>query len=155
MWSGRVAMVIHKYIFWMLLALTCGYAVWRGRKYEQLAAIICVAASVISVLARSPLHQRYAGIEIGDLIVDSVVLVSFVAIALRSDRFWPLWIAGLQLTISMSHLFKAIDANLIPIAYAAAERFWSYPTLIIIAVGAWRQHRRQITSSALGSATPA
>jgi hypothetical protein len=148
-------MVIHKYIFWLLLILTCGYALWRGRKYEQLAAIICIAASVISVFARAPLHQRYAGIEIGDLIVDSVVLVSFVAIALRSDRFWPLWIAGLQLTISMSHLFKAIDAGLIPIAYAAAERFWSYPTLIIIAIGAWRQHRRRMVSSELGSATPA
>ena len=154
MWSGRVAMAIHKYIFWMLLLLTCGYALWRGRKYEQLAAFICIAASVISVLARAPLHQRYAGIEIGDLIVDSAVLVSFVAIALRSDRFWPLWIAGLQLTISMSHLFKAIDSSLIPIAYAAAERFWSYPTLIIIAVGTWRQRRRHMTSPELGSATP-
>jgi hypothetical protein len=155
MWSGRVPMVIHKYIFWMLLILTCGYALWRGRKYEQLAAIICIAASVISVLARSPLHQRYAGVEVGDLVIDSMVLVSFVVIALRSDRFWPLWIAGLQLTISMSHLFKAFDASLIPIAYAAAERFWSYPTLIIIAVGAWRQHRRHTASPALGSATPA
>lgn len=155
MWSGRVPMVIHKYIFWVLLLVTCGYALWRGRKYEQLAAIICIVASVVSVLARAPLHQRYEGIEIGDLIIDSAVLVSFVAIALRSDRFWPLWIAGLQLTISMSHLFKAIDSSLLPIAYAAAERFWSYPTLIIIAVGSWRQHRRRMASPALGSATPA
>jgi hypothetical protein len=29
-------------------------------------------------------------------------------------------------------------------AYAAAERFWSYPTLVIIAVGAWRQHQRRV-----------
>ena len=131
-----------KYIFWALLLATCGYALWRGRKYEQLAAVICIAASVISVLARAPLHQRYAGLELGDLLVDTVVLLAFLAIALRSDRFWPLWVAGLQLTISMSHLFKAIDADLVPIAYAAAERFWSYPTLLIIAIGAWRQHRR-------------
>jgi len=40
-------------------------------------------------------------------------------------------------------------------AYAAAERFWSHPTLIIIAVGTWRQHRRHMVSSLLGSATPA
>jgi len=139
----------HKYIFWTLLLVTCGYAIWRGRKYEQLAAIICVAASVISVLARAPLHQRYAGVEIGDLIVDTAVLLAFVAIALRSDRFWPLWVAGLQLTLSMSHLFKAIQPNLIPLAYAAAERFWSYPTLIIIFIGAWRQHRRHIAAPEL------
>jgi hypothetical protein len=138
-------MNIHKYIFWALLLLTCGYALWRGRKYEQLAAVICIAASIISVLARAPLHQRYAGIEVGDLIVDAAVLLAFVTIALRSDRFWPLWVAGLQLTLSLSHLFKVIQPNLVPIAYAAAERFWSYPTLIIIAIGAWRQHRRHAT----------
>jgi hypothetical protein len=132
-----------KYIFWALLLATCGYALWRGRKYEQLAAVICIAASVTSVLARAPLHQRYAGLEVGDLLIDTAVLLAFIAIALRSDRFWPLWVAGLQLTISMSHLFKAIDADLVPIAYAAAERFWSYPTLLIIAIGAWRQHRRR------------
>lgn len=136
-------------IFWGILFITCGYALWRGRKYEQLAAIICIVASVTSVLAHSPVHQRYTSVETGDLVIDTAVLLAFVAIALRSDRFWPLWVAGLQLTISMSHLFKAIDVGLIPIAYAAAERFWSYPTLIIIAIGAWRQHRRNMPSQFL------
>ena len=134
-------------IFWGILLVTCGYALWRGRRYEQLAAIICIIASVVSVIAREPLHQRYAGVEVSDLIIDTAVLLSFVAIALRSDRFWPLWVAGLQLTISLSHLFKAIDVSLVPTVYAAAERFWSYPTLIIIAIGAWRQHRRNATQA--------
>jgi len=67
-----------------------------------------------------------------------------VAVALRSDRFWPLWVAGLQLTISMSHVLKAIQPDLLPLAYAAAERFWSYPTLLILFIGAWRQHQRRI-----------
>jgi hypothetical protein len=42
----------------------------------------------------------------------------------------------------MSHFLKAIDLDLMPRAYAAAERFWSYPTLMIIAVATWRAHRR-------------
>lgn len=130
-------------IFWAILMLTCGYALWRGRKYEQLAAAVCIAASVLSVVLRAPLHQRYQGLEVSDLVIDTFVLLSFVAIALRSDRFWPLWAAGLQLTISMSHLFTALDLELVPRVYAVAERFWAYPTLIIIAVGAWRQHQRQ------------
>ena len=133
----------HYQIFWVILLVTCGYALWRGNRYEQLAAMICIGASVISVVLRAPLHERYLGVELGDLSVDTFVLLAFVAIALRSDRFWPLWVAGLQLTISMSHLFKAIDLDLMPRAYAAAERFWSYPTLIIIAVGAYRAHRRR------------
>ena len=129
-------------IFWTLLVVTCGYALWRGRKYEQLAALVCIIASVTSVLARAPVHARYANVELGDLLIDTFVLLSFVVIALRSDRFWPLWVAGLQLTLSMSHVFKVIEPDLLPRAYAVAERFWSYPTLMIIAVAAWRQHRR-------------
>jgi hypothetical protein len=136
-------MFIHnKYAFWTLLLLTCGYALWRGRKYEQLSAAICIVASVGSVMLHYIERLGYEGLQASDLVVDTLVLLAFVAIALRSDRFWPLWVAGLQLTISMSHLLKAIQPDLYPMAYAAAERFWSYPTLVIIAVGAWRQHRR-------------
>lgn len=142
-------MTLHKYIFWALLLLTCGYALWRGRKYEQWSALVCIAASVASVLFRESIRSSYLGIESSDLLIDTVVLVAFVAIALKSDRFWPLWVAGLQLTISMSHVLKAVQPSLIPLAYAAAERFWSYPTLLIIAGGAWRQHRRNETSSEL------
>jgi hypothetical protein len=129
-------------IFWAILLLTCAYALWRGRKYEQIAALICLAATILSVSMSSPLNQRYVGIEIGDLIVDTSVLVAFILVALRSDRFWPLWVAGLQLTMNISHLLKALRPDLIPIAYAAAERFWSYPILIIILIGTWRTHRR-------------
>jgi hypothetical protein len=130
-------------IFWGILLATCGYALWRGRKYEQIAALICLAATVVSVSMSSPLNQRYVGLEMGDVLVDFLVLGAFVFVALRSDRFWPLWVAGLQLTMSISHVLKAIQPDLIPIAYAAAERFWSYPILAIIAIGTWRSDQRR------------
>jgi hypothetical protein len=77
------------------------------------------------------------------MLVDIIALGLFVAVALKSRSFWPLWIAGLQLTTSFAHAMKAIDVNgLGPQAYAAAERFWSYPILIILIVGTWRTHRR-------------
>ena len=75
--------------------------------------------------------------------VDLATLAAFVTLALSSRRFWPLWIAGLQLTASAAHALKLFDANLVPLAYAAAERFWSYPILLIIAIGAFRAHRRE------------
>ena len=134
--------------FWILLFLTCGYALWRGHKYEQMSALVCILASVVStiwlLLIRRYHPVDYSTVEISDLIVDTVVLTAFIVIALLSDRFWPLWAAGLQLTISMSHLLKAIQPDLLPMAYGIAERVWSYPTLLIIMAGAWRQHRRQL-----------
>jgi hypothetical protein len=143
MWSGRIAVMsmLRVILFWLLLVVSCGYALWRGRKYERIAALVFVTATILSFLGHSA-HRRYVEIEASDLIVDTAVLFTVVAIALVSDRFWPLWVAGLQLVDSMAHLMKAIDANLLPTVYGAAERFWSYPILLILFIGAWRQQHR-------------
>jgi hypothetical protein len=133
--------IIHVIVLRLLLLVSCGYAHWRGRKHERMAALVFIAATLLSFFGESSVH-RYVGIEITDLVVDNGVLLALVAIALVSDRFWPLWAAGLQLVDSMSHLMKAIDLDLLPKVYGAAERFWSFPILIILLVGAWRQHRR-------------
>jgi len=76
------------------------------------------------------------------MIVDLGVLAGFVTVALRSKRFWPLWVAGLQLTTSLGHILKGIDPDLLPRAYGAALQFWSYPILLILAVGTFRTQRR-------------
>jgi hypothetical protein len=88
------------------------------------------------------LNVRYTGVESGLLVIDIFVLATFVFVALRSPRFWPLWVAGLQLTSSAAHLMKAIDERLLPVAYGAAIALWSYPILIILAVATWRGQRR-------------
>lgn len=130
-------------LYWALLTMSCGYALMRGRADERVAATVCIVASMVSVLVLSPIGVRYTAIEPGEMTVDLIVLIIFVGIALRSDRFWPLWVAGLQLTTTMAHALKAVDLSLIPAAYGAAERFWSYPILVIIAIGAARQQRRR------------
>jgi len=92
----------------------------------------------------APFASRYVGVETGAVIVDTGVLAIFIMVALRSDRFWPLWISGLQLTTMMSHVLKTIRFDLLPWAYGAAEHFWSYPILVIIAVATWRGQRRSM-----------
>lgn len=140
-------------LYWSILTLTCGYALLRGHVDERVAAGMCIGASIISVLVLSPMSVRYTSLEEGEMAVDLIVFAVFLMVALRSDRFWPLWITGLQLTTILAHLLKAIDFKLLPAAYGAAERFWSYPILIVIAVGAWRQHRRSLGQS--GTSYPA
>lgn len=140
-------------IFWTILLVTCGYALVRGRKYERIAAVVFLAATIVSVISHLSLQVRYQTVDIGEVVIDSAVLMAVVAIALASDRFWPLWVAGLQLVNSMAHILKAITGDLPSWAYAIAERFWSYPILVILFIGAWRQHRRhrtenQVTASA-------
>lgn len=136
-----IIMSARNYVFWSLLLLTFVYALWRGRRDERIAASVCLLASVATRLAVSPLAVRYSGLEFGLLLIDGLVLAAFVAIALPSNRFWPLWVAGIQLTNSLAHLMKVIESDLLPTAYAAAAALWSYPILLIIIVGTWRSHR--------------
>lgn len=128
------------------MALTCGYALILGRRDERIVGAVCVIASLATAALLSTWRSRYSGVETGELLVDTVTLAAFVFVALGSDRFWPLWVAGLQLTTSMSHVLKAIDLSLVPQAYAAAEKFWSYPILLILAIGTWRGGRRRMVA---------
>ena len=129
--------------YWLLLIGVSAYALARGKLDERLAAGICILATLATRFVVSPLTQRYSGVEVGVMLVDVLALAGFVAIALRTDRFWPLWVAGLQLTTMLSHMLKAIRLELMPQAYAAAERLWVYPIFVLIVIGTWRGHRRR------------
>ena len=131
-------------VFWSVLLLICGFAFWRGRSDERLAAGTCLTATIVQLFVVTPVLRRYSGVEIGVLLVDLSVLAVFVGIALQSRRFWPLWVAGLQLTTVFGHILKAIQLGLLPYAYAGALRFWSYPILLILAIGTWRTHHRSV-----------
>ena len=129
-------------IFIPILFAVCLYAWLRGGIDERIVATTCLAGTAATLLVVSPLHQRYSGVEEGLVLVDLAVLSGFVAVALRSKRFWPLWVAGLQLTTSLGHILKGVDQDLLPRAYGAALQFWSYPILIILVVGTFRANRR-------------
>jgi len=126
----------------MLLAVL-GYAYWRGGRDERIVATVCLAGTLATLTSVSPLSTRYTGVEESLALVDMMVLAGFVVVALRSARFWPLWVAGLQLTTALGHGLMAIRSDLMPQAYGAALQFWGYPILVILAVGTWRAHRRR------------
>ena len=126
-------------IYRLLMYGICGYALWRGKTEARIVALVCLVANFATLSLRS---STYSSVETSVLIIDVLTFAAFTYAALISDRFWPLWVSGLQLTSSMGHLLKAIDENLLPLAYAAALRIWAYPIFIILAVGVWRGHRR-------------
>ena len=144
------------YFFWILLFVVCVVAAVRGRTDERIAAGACLAATLITHFILGPLKLEYSAVESGLATLDVAMLAVFVAVALRSSRFWPLWVAGLQLTMTAAHLLKAIELDLLPRAYAAAAIFWSYPILLIILVGSLRTSRyrecEQLQESSLPTA---
>ena len=135
--------MLSPFTYWIVMLAVSAYAFARGQLDERLAATICIAATIGTILVHSPLSVRFSSVEVGVLIVDVIALLAFTAIALRTDRFWPLWVAGLQLTTTMAHFLKAVDLQMMPQVYAAAARFWVYPIFLIIVVGTWRSSRRE------------
>lgn len=124
--------------YWIVLLAVSAYAFACGRREERAAAMVCIAATIGSVLLNSPLADRFSNVELGILAVDVLALAAFTAIALRTDRYWPLWVAAFQLTTLLAHLLKGLQLDLMPQAYAAAARFWVYPIFVTIVVGTWR-----------------
>lgn len=129
-------------LFRTLLVLVALYAFLRGSRDERIVGAILVVGVFATHLAWSPLSQRFGGLETGVMAVDVIVFVGFLWVALRSVRFWPLWIAALQLTTLLGHVLKAIESDLFSRAYGAALMFWGYPILLILAIGTWRGQRR-------------
>ena len=127
----------------LILLVVCGYALISGRSDERWIAVTCLLASLATRLMISPVADRYSNVELGVLAVDIATWLAFTYVALRSDRFWPLWVSGLQLTTVVAHVLKAIELDLMPQAYAAAGRLWVYPIFLIIVVGTWRSSRRR------------
>lgn len=129
-------------IYHVLLFGACGYALFRGNTDARIVGAVFLIGNFVTYALRSPFAQSYSSVESGIFAVDVIAFLAFTYAALISDRFWPLWVSGLQLTTNLGHVMKAVDLHLLPLAYAAALRFWGYPILIILAVGVWRSQRR-------------
>ena len=128
--------------FFTLMSSACGYALFRGRTDARIVGAVFLAGTFATWGLRSSLSGGYSSVEFGIFAVDIACLGAFTYAAMISDRFWPLWVSGFQLTTIFGHVLKAIDSQLLPLAYAAALRFWGYPILIVLAVGVWRSQRR-------------
>lgn len=129
-------MRIALYLFLLSLVV---YAAYRhGRSPERWAALICVVGTALTVLARHRMPDPLARFDEVSFLIDVGVFLGFVTIALRSTRFWPIWVAGLQLTGTTVHLLKLLNPDLMRFVVAAALAFWSYPILLLIGLGALR-----------------
>jgi uncharacterized membrane protein len=135
-------------LFRILLALVALYALVRGKSDERQVGLIFVVGVIATELVLPAPAFRFASVETHLLLVDIAVFLGFTWVALRSERFWPLWIAGLQLTAIFGHVLKAVDVGLFSRAYAAALVFWAYPMLLILALGTWRGQRRRARQGA-------
>lgn len=128
-------------IYLVLLLTCCLYASARGGTPERLAVGLLATAIVASHFAPHAGPIRFRQMEFGLLMVDTGMFLAITALALKAQRYWPMWLAAAKLNTVITHLLMLAPA-LMPWSYAVANAAWSYPTPLLIAIGAIRHRQR-------------
>ena len=131
------------FLFTILLLLASGYAVARGGAPERVVGLSFLLAFALSLLFQQPMAARFVGVEWGILTVDLVLLVILLGVALHADRFWPLWVTALHALGTGGHMVRGVDLGIEPVAYAILLASWSYPMVLLLALGTMRHRRRK------------
>ena len=142
------------YLFLILLIACAAYAFWKGGAPERIGMAIYVAGSILTFVVVSAPPVRFQGVEVGVFIVDLFVFLGFVAVAVKAERFWPLWVSALIGIGIVGHLAMALHPHVIPWAYAVVLSIWSYPILLLMVLGAFAHDRRRKRNGADPSWTP-
>ena len=141
-------MFFHSLYQWaslLALFLATGAALWRGGWPERLAAGGMIAAWVATALFQNGVQLW--GPQSGVMIIDSALLALLVFIALRSNRWWPMWACGFHAMSVVLHLTVIIDPKVWGRAYFVAIGAFSYLALAALFFGA-------MTTPSQGKRTP-
>jgi hypothetical protein len=128
--------------YYALLVIAWTYALLKGGAPERIGSTIIAVGSILTLVAAISSATGYRAVEIGVFFVDVATLVAFLVLALRAERYWPIWIAALQLIGTAGHAVRLVDPTIIPRAYAFVTVFGSYPMLLLIVLGTYRHQQR-------------
>lgn len=130
-------------LFFILQLGVSLYALARGGAPERIVGLALLIATALGVVMHQPFIGRFVTVDWGLLGVDLVLLVVLVAVALNADRFWPLWVAAFHMLATGAHLVRGVDYGIEPVAYAILLASWSYPIILLLAVGTLRHGERR------------
>lgn len=130
------------YFFVALLLACTAYALVAGGGPERIGAATYALACTATYLLISARPGPWQNVEFGVLVIDVATFAGFCILALRAERFWPVWVSALLGLGVFGHLGRWVEPGISRWAYAVALTIWSYPILAILAVGTWAHRRR-------------
>nr|QXY08330.1 hypothetical protein [uncultured Sphingobium sp.] len=118
-----------------------GYAWVRGGRPERAGAAINIAASFATGALQLFDRRHYAPAEGIVLGIDVAVVISFYWLAIRTNRFWPIWAFG----FALANLIMSAAALLLPgvslFAYHSGLRAYAYLALGALLLGTYHMPR--------------
>lgn len=130
------AMFLHFLYQWaslIALVITATAALWRGDWPERSGALAMIIAWFATPLVQNGL-QRF-GVQAGVMIVDAGLLAALLYVALKSNRWWPLWACGFQAMNVVLHVAVIADAKIWAWSYFVASSVFSYLVMIALFLG--------------------
>ena len=131
---------MHFAIAYGTLLLSCSAAFLLGGKPERLTALACLSAVLLTRLAK--VGGDFVDFQTGILLVDLALLMTFVAIALAYDRFWPIPVCALQLITVGGHILRLVAQDQHPLIYETMVTAPYYPIMALLAWGSIRAWAR-------------
>lgn len=131
-------------VFYILFLSTCAYAFWRGGPDERRGAWIFILGVIASLIAMANVTQRWHQFEPGLAAVDLAIFLAYLWLALRSDKYWPLGMAGLALAVMGGHALRLVMPGLPAWQYWLGSVVWSWGMVLTLLGGIIRHHRRNL-----------
>ncbi|MEE9433234.1 MAG: hypothetical protein V3V15_03240 [Sphingorhabdus sp.] len=128
-------MDVARIAFIPILILACSYVYIRGGCTGRIGAAILVVTSLLGHWFGS--NMAWGQFRYDIALIDTACLMLFLLLAMRSDRYWPIWAAGLQQTAVLTHLGAAILPEISPAIYEALATFWKLPILVVMVAGTY------------------
>lgn len=133
-----MAILLEHLLFAVALFSVTVFAFLRGNTEVRFVA----AALLVSAIATAFVIGEFdESMEAGILLVDVILLLAILIVALRSERYWPMFAAGFHLNAIMIHLAVYMNIIQFPHAYANLLALWSYMVLVPVFIGAMRSAR--------------
>ena len=135
------------------LLIATGVALWRGGWPERLAGVAMILAWFATGFLYNS-HQRF-GPQTAVFLVDLALMLVLLFIAMRSNRWWPMWACGfhgLTLTLMLATLADPGISN--RASLIAGGGVFSYLTMAALFCGALPRRRLAPKSSHPEAAPP-
>jgi hypothetical protein len=130
------------WLFYAIQMAASGYAFLRGGAPERLTALALLVAAASTGMVQRDAPVLFAGLEVGVMIIDLILLAVMITITLHADRFWPAWVTALHALGTGAHLARAISPDVIRLVYAVLSAVWSYPIVLLLVIGTVRHSQR-------------
>jgi hypothetical protein len=88
---------------------------------------------------------RLLQVDVGHAVIDLAALGALLAIGVRANRNYTLWIGALQILAVFGHVARNLDNAMSPLMYAVIHIAPSYAQIILLGVGTHRYRRRSRT----------